>query len=83
MQIPKFATIDLGDVMKAIAVAALVAVSFVMPAHAQDLTICTAAGYSAACCKASYAKYGPFGSANGNQKKARRADLEHCKASGK
>lgn len=48
-------------------------------ASAQDLSMCTAT-FPVARCKASYAKYGPFGSAHGNTEAARMAELQACQA---
>ena len=50
-------------------------------AVAQDhLALCTSAGLPVTCCKESYAKHGPFGTARGPAKQAREADMAACQA---
>lgn len=44
------------------------------------LAVCTSAGFPLTCCKESYAKHGPFGSAYGAAKAAREADMAACQA---
>ncbi len=46
-------------------------------ASAQDLSMCTAS-FPVACCKESYAKHGPFGTATGAAKQAREFDMRVC-----
>lgn len=57
----------------------VVILSATSPAFAQDLSMCTST-FPVACCKQSYAKYGPFGSANGQAKENRLAELQACAA---
>lgn len=44
------------------------------------LAACTSAGFPLTCCKESYAKHGPFGTAYGAAKAAREADMAACQA---
>ncbi|MDA9473106.1 hypothetical protein XI03_00810 [Bradyrhizobium sp. CCBAU 65884] len=46
-------------------------------AFAQDLSMCTAS-FPVACCKQSYAKYGPFGTLTGAAREARNNDMRVC-----
>src|SRR5258705_13738220 len=50
-------------------------------AFAQDLSMCTNLGNSVKCCKQSYDKYGAFGTAYGQAKAMRQADMAKCMAS--
>jgi hypothetical protein len=76
-------SIELGHHMKHIILAGLFgifsAASFSTASLAQDLSMCTAT-YPVSCCKNSYAKFGPFGGANGEAKERRRAELDACAA---
>lgn len=44
------------------------------------LAVCTTGGFPLTCCKESYAKHGPFGTAYGAAKAARDADMAACQA---
>jgi hypothetical protein len=46
----------------------------------QDLSMCTNRGNSVKCCRQSLAKYGAFGSAFGQTKANREADMTACMA---
>lgn len=49
-------------------------------AFAQDISMCTNNGFSVKCCKQSLAKHGPFGTAQGQAKALREADMQKCMA---
>ncbi len=64
--------------MRAFLMIAFALVSTVV--FAQDISMCTNSGASVRCCKQSLAKHGPFGTATGQAKLNREADMQKCMA---